>query len=279
MSSYLLFIPGDREPSDVDALHGLSREGDLATTPVDVDGPGPGGHPGRLWAFNDGSSSVPHLVYKRDQPESQLWREGPGFWLGIDPQNPPTPDVLQRRGLRRRNAEKPDELPFAGHGVKMADGQVWEIPNAMLLPFSFQPDATGAWKKVRQAADESIYTRTVWAFELALKLAAELTPIDESNCGEVAAYVGEMLSLNYRGTAAVFGLLGLFDNSTLWQALANTTDVDELNRMIEAASEDREKKLLAELESEDSAETSAGPNTACGESVTSDANQPLAMSS
>lgn len=221
MAAYLLFTPDAVEIADVKALRGLRTESDPELKPVVLTSKGPGGHNGRLWYFHDEDrpETWPHLVFNEDEQE---WIEGDGFWLGINRQKPPTPFDLARA----------NPLPYAGHHSRLADGQLWQIPNGMQLPFVFRRKPSGEVIESRSHETQSLYDQTVKGFDIAMELYRDDVPITTENAESIGDYCGRILMQNYRVTPWICWLLGLWDPATLWNALCLTTDFERINRLI-----------------------------------------------
>lgn len=222
MSGFLLFTPDNVEIADVKALRGLRQASDPELKPVVMTSTGPGGKSGRLWYFHDTDrvEDWPHLVFN---PEQQDWKEGDGFWLGVSRTKPPTPNDLARS----------NPLPFDGNFGRLADGQLWQIPNGMELPFVFSRRPDGEIVESRSIDAQQFYDQTVQGFELAMQLYRDDEPITKKNAAGIGDYCGRVLMMNYRVTPWICFLLGLWNPETLWNTLCLSTDFKEINRRID----------------------------------------------
>jgi len=118
MGSILYFIAGEAGAAEA-VLRARNLSGVLAGLKPTTRGiyNGPEGKSGVLLAGNP-SGDIGYF------PDRQTWRKGTrgDFWLGFDPEDPPTPEDLARPRL------------VSGHTVEMRGGGKWTIPVARSFP-------------------------------------------------------------------------------------------------------------------------------------------------
>lgn len=244
MSSFLIFTTSDTLP-DCDGLAGLQDEADCPLSSIKLRKGGPGdANGGKLWYFDDpeNPTTKPHLVYK---PAKQEWKKAPDgdWWIGWPKDSPPTASDLLRGESNR----------YGGYSIELNDKQRWTVPNAFMLPQELGFDEHGSLTLVRKHEFQSVYEKTLWAFDFASDRYMLDDRIDSESILPVTKYCSQMLSLNYRITWQIAVLLRLFDLQTLWSCLLMTTDVEKIHQLID------------ELEKKGSAETGDTPDTGSGE--------------
>lgn len=218
----LLFHTITDSPSE---LHDITRREDLQLGQFTTTVAGPSGERGHYWYVDnpDDPASLPRTTY---DASTQTWRRvgDAQLWVGWNNDQPPTPASLAR------------STQFDGPKARLADGNYWQIPNGMRLPYTFGRDDHGEVIKRRRADIQNIYDRTVWAFGECRELAAADIAITEDNAGKLGDYCGWLLSLNYRITPAMIWALDLLDHATIWNTMAASTDFDAINRLIDSLS-------------------------------------------
>ena len=113
MGAFLYFLPG-KNAAHVAALKdaglGYLFDGSASATTGSME-PGPGGTRGAVVVVG----SPPPVLHV---PQGVEWQDCGKYWLGYDPENPPTPQDLEREEL------------VDGHDVGLADGNLWLVPVA-----------------------------------------------------------------------------------------------------------------------------------------------------
>jgi hypothetical protein len=245
----LYYLPGlDAAGPEVIAEAGLTyalpSDQPITHTKVQTNGP----DNGRGVLVADGKLE-PALV--RIRPEL-VWVNGGAVWIGHDPKNSPTPELLQRVEM------------LSGELVKMADSREWIIPKARawsgaengagwlpMLPTAAVLDEAGHW------TSGGIVKRYQRIWDLAARwfdFRLEALGGEEDEERELAGYtvaemldaVCELLTANYRLGRREISILGLLDTACAERAMDSASDY---RTFIEYHS----KKVLAELNSGDSA--------------------------
>ena len=189
---------------------------DASTSFFQLKGSGPGGFQGCI-AATWGEEAPSRLGYYEQHQEWQPVGDGTRLWIGLDPNEPPTPKDLAR----------PKQLP--GYKIDLADGKQWLIPTYRLvngdygLPFDFYRAGNEIVREVKpRFADKWEQAGEVWSAFMGEAKFSEEMALD---------YSTEALGVNYRYDANLHARLRLFD-STNWEDLLGAT-VD-LPRVIEA---------------------------------------------
>lgn len=180
---------------------------------------GPNGGTGALVAPCAGSAEY--------LPDRQRWlriggTDDAAVWLGVDLQEPPKPDDLARTHMRQ------------GHQVKLADGNMWEIPVARLalggigLPKRrvLNEDGTRGWQVETAYKDLSDLALRVWAM-----LNGQGGSLSDEELDHIC---GEALSVNYRIHEQEALALGLLNDDAMRGILRALVDYPTIERLLES---------------------------------------------
>lgn len=249
MKSYLLYLPSSvRSLDDVPAAAGLLRDDDEGVLWQPQTVTGPDGKQGRIghWNHPGREELIPHLICDMT---AQTWLQvaGSDLWIGWRKTEQLKPAALVRKKT------------YSGYELPLADGNEWVVLSGMMLPqrYAFTGEQPALQTKPEY---QSIYERTMWAFEFCKSRLEFDDPIPPERAIDVMKYVGEILSFNYRLNWQVAVTLGLFQpgsdgGASLWQMLLATTDMKRLD------------ELIRELETKKAQPTGFGLGTASGSDV------------
>lgn len=220
MISY--FLPhknGSNQNHLVEAgLEMLLRPGDDGPKFADLPGPGPGDLPGQIVSWGS-SESLAYLPDKQDWtpalPDPKKELAAGRYWIGRPKGQLPGPYDLARK----------PEATFEGIETKLGDGCKWVMPNALRFPHYLGFDQDGNYDRFPARECQPLYDRTLWALNHAQQVMRKETEFDHQRTFE---YVIEMLAVNYRICPQLVSMLQLFNDSNLFRAMCNTTDVDQL---------------------------------------------------
>lgn len=229
---FAIFIPRvvGANPKHLDAvgLGDLLRTGDHGPQLAEIPDRGPDQGPGMLFTWRgELPAYVPGaLQWKPAKADPDKGLAAGRFWWGIDPQNPPSPDDLQREKL------------FSGEALKLGNRE-WLMPNCMKLPHDFILGDDGREKRDVQLEYRAIYDRCMWAFNAAKAYVTERVMVPELECRR---YCLELLALNYRIFRDLAAELRLFNDENWFPAMIATVD---FNTLIQIETEVKKKRLLA----------------------------------
>lgn len=171
-----------------------------------------------VWFDPRKPETIPGMVYN---PEQQDWFLLPGqrpspVWLGIEKARPPRPEDL----LRKETLDS--KL------VKMADGQLWGLPTAHLLPRVLGMDGRRIHPRY---ADYLAHAESAlrWLSRPDGSYGWMVSAEDEREAFDL---VCRALSHNYRLCPAVVDCLGLVSDYCLFAALAVIVEGDALMRTL-----------------------------------------------
>lgn len=201
-------------------LGDLLQPGDVTPTTSEVMAHGPDGHHGLLytWPGRDPIYRPGELTWKAAKADEAKGLAAGRFWWGFDPQQPPTSAELQRG------------QQLAGE-ILVLGGQLWQVPNVLLLPHRYVLDDAGREAKLTLPSHKAIYDRCMWAFNVMAEY-FETRMLPEPECRQ---YVIEMLALNYRVFRDLvmdpdFDL-GLLHAKIWWGVMNHTIDLDALKQI------------------------------------------------
>lgn len=220
---YQIFIPGVETPNP-DHLDAVGL-GDLrAGASFSHCGEGPGGLSGQLVSWGFGAE---YDAGWRWQPIKQCGELPAGrFWIGVDPEQPPTPDDLRR----------PDFV--YGTDVELADGQKWMIPAARQLPTIWTlRESDGAPIKKTRAKYSGYFERAreLFAkFESLYNADEHRTPLknQELVLGGEWDLACEALAMNYRVNPVVVDFLELLDHYSVLHIVGHSFEVFDLAAIV-----------------------------------------------
>ena len=185
-----LIFPGDSKPS---VFHSPSS--------------GPAGKGGFFLTWP--RAGGPAMEYSADRQE---WHDlGGGVWVGWENGRRPAPDELLRDGGAR----------IAGLPTMMADGNFWELPSVLRLPYRY---------RLRGGVEtREIESQWQWAVDLGEKMLAEILSSiqDETEVNQQAMRLNvcRLAAINYRITPELFYFLGVFDERSWFSAASRCVDV------------------------------------------------------
>jgi len=195
-------------------------------------------------------------------PNDQNWRrvEDSDLYIGLDKHEAVTPADLQRLGTR----VSPDGTPaprFAGHYVKLTDGQEWEFPivrrpgkdGRTNLPRTFHR-LGGEFSQVIDPRYLAIWEQTSLACHVFFNSEANDRIVDLEWAVDLCV---QALALNYRFSWDLQNILGLIDSTNWEQCLASLVD---LPLFLELAAQQKKSALpsSASVSPEPSTPTSVG---------------------
>lgn len=164
------------------------------------------------------------------KPDFQEWKKAGRHWLGVDKDEPPTP-----QGLRR-------EILIPGVEHELGDGQAWECPivrqvdGTPNVPQSWGIDAFGKFA-------ETVVPEFDWAWRMAGAVWDIFRGVKEIDRPEAFAYCARLLGLNYRIGQAECSLLRLINTENypqIFKVAVNGLLIEEF--LAEQFDEDGKKK-------------------------------------
>lgn len=215
---YSIFIPNmvGADPKKLNAvgLGHLLRDNDASPLMQEMPDKGPSGGPGLLfvWPPHQPHFHPGELTWypaKADKANSQAAGR---FWYGINPHELPTPAELAFKEQLKGN-------------VLLLEGNLWRIPNILLLPHKFAFDADGEEMREVMSSHRAIYDRGMWAYELLRKQIQDGEPAPGK---ELRAYIVEMLSLNYRIFRDLAPHFDLLTDENWFTIACHTVDIETL---------------------------------------------------
>lgn len=229
---YQIFIPkeGGADPRKLAkvGLGHLLGNNERGPEMADVLDHGPDGGPGLIFTW---PGSLPayrpgELQWFPAKPDKAANLAAGRFWWGYNPAQPPTADELLR-GVTLKGK------PYSWRG------NIWLVPNVLLLPHRFELDDEGEEVRVVDDTHKHIGERAVWAFN-AIKTSIETeTPKPEK---ELRRYALEMLSLNYRLFRDLAHRMGILHDDSWYGFCLASLDLDTL---LQVTQEVAKKKRLA----------------------------------
>jgi hypothetical protein len=161
---------------------------------------GPDGKRGSLFGWMTTKGKLDNAY----RPERQKWTpavpmdgmEAGRYWVGYDPENPPTPDDLQRR------------YPYRGVRSQLGDGNEWWLAKETEIPATMRLADNGEWKFIPQRQfDEFCQATANWR-----SIMAGVNP--HYMVAEIVEFVRLALGINYRLTPEIESELGLWTDKT-----------------------------------------------------------------
>ena len=227
MSSYLIYIPGERNQTSeplkrVGLGPALYRQFAPDALLVHKDGPDGGG--GMLYAWRDVTkvdAGPPLCLGDCQWTPAKAYDdlEAGRFWMGRDPRRPVSPAGL----LKRKH--------FGGVPVRMDDGQSWQVPIARQLPHKF-----GVAGREVKAEFAAFYARAEHYYNEVLNVRQGLGLELEG----VYPFACQALALNYRVNEDIVDWLGLLSDDNMLFAVGATFELVDI-RTVEA----QKKKAFA----------------------------------
>lgn len=195
----------------------LIRDGDEGPKFADLAGTGPGDQPGQIVSWS--GECLAYLPEKQDWipalPDPERGLPAERYWIGKSKGSTPGPLNLARA----------DSATFDGIPIELGDGNIWVLPNAFRLPHYLGYNEAGEYDRFPVKECMPIYKRTLWALEHAQAVFRKETDFDHK---QTFKYVSEMLAVNYRICPQLVSMLQLFNDTNLFRAMCNTTDVEQL---------------------------------------------------
>lgn len=195
---------------------------------VGVPGRGPNNLSGSILYYQSPKTDIPRRTYFKDA-EQQWTPVGTGehVWIGIDTDDPPTPDDMVRRTV------------YEGYGIDLADGKRWQIPvirrchdASTALPTDMVWDSTGKLIEPIKPAYEALWrdTETVsrWFVE-----------DQQAPRSDALRHAVKALSINYRFGVNEQNLLRVIDATNFMAVLMAMVDYPTYQ-----AIEESQKKML-----------------------------------
>lgn len=218
----------ERGLSEVFEDVGIGRE-DFGS--CELAGRGPGGKSGIILFYQRPDGSIPRRIDYRPAEQSWTAVDPDGLWIGLDTDDPPTPEDLARH------------KQHLGYTIELADGHTWRIPvirrpdGSTELPTELFWDAAGKITEPLKERYRAYWDETAevagWFFE------GKSADFDK---GKALGLAVRALSLNYRFGRAEQNVFKVADTLNYLTILAATVDMPKVTAIDEA-----EKKSASQL--------------------------------
>ena len=176
-----------------------------------VYGPGPGGNSGLILCYQTPDGRLPkHVMYSTETEWTQV---GERVWIGIDPENPPTEEDIQRKRMIGGTPLDINGQPYSIPIIRSRKG-VTNLPadicrNQGIVNLPIRPEYVKWWKR----ADDAL----AWFYDPKKQ--------DEMGLEELADIAIFNFSLNYRYSWAEQNVLKLVSTENCVTILAWNTNV------------------------------------------------------
>lgn len=230
------------------------------TTITELVGRGPGDASGVIVSILPATGEVPKRIAYA--PDFQAWRQaGPDLWIGIDREQPPTPDDLVRSTGRRMAGERHVRPPHAGYELELADGHRWTVPiirrpaiverfgGALTsLPMDVGWDAEGKFCETIKPQYQALWEETGAICDLFFDAEGRIRRGEfEIDVETGLRWCLRLLSLNYRYSRHEHNLLHAIDKENVFVVLGLAVDTPLVRELLGAGAEKKSSPAPARV--------------------------------